>query len=68
MFGGVSHHFERFYQSWNELMLAFARNGKFKVQADFKSVFTFGAEKKQMYELGCFANISFPTPNISILG
>ena len=29
---GVFHHFQRFYQSWNELMLAFARNGKFKVQ------------------------------------
>lgn len=46
MFGGVCHHFERFFQSWNELMLAFARNGKFKVQADFKSVFTFAAQKE----------------------
>ena len=32
MSGGVSHHFQRFFQSWNELMLAFARNDKFKVQ------------------------------------
>ena len=30
------------------------------LKEDFKSVFTFGARKKQMYELRCFANISFP--------